>query len=134
MPTRTALLAMGALLLGQPASAGDGVKRSEDFSAGLQAYESSDYGKAAEYLKQAATNDPRNAEIQLLLAKTYYEAQQRDEAIDSAEKAVSLEPQNSVYHEWLGRVYGEKADHSGMFTALSLARKAHKEFETAVAL
>jgi len=52
----------------------------------------------------------------------------------SAEKAVSLDPQKSLYHEWLGKTYGEKAGHAGMFSALSLAKKARKEFERAVEL
>ena len=43
-------------------------------------------------------------------------------------------PQNSVYHEWLGRAYGGKAEHAGMFSGLSLAKKTRKEFETAVQL
>src|SRR5437868_1612299 len=127
-------LMLTALLFAQVGSARDSVKASESFSAGLRAYAASEYGKAVEYLRQAATNDPRNAEIQLLLAKTYYESEQRDAAIESAERAVTLDPQNSVYHEWLGRVYGDKADHSSMFSALSLAKKAHREFEKAVEL
>jgi hypothetical protein len=45
-----------------------------------------------------------------------------------------LEPKNSQYHELLGRIYGDKADRSGWFIALSLAKKARKEFETAVQL
>jgi tetratricopeptide (TPR) repeat protein len=39
-----------------------------------------------------------------------------------------------VFHEWLGRAYGEKADHASMFTAPGLARKTHREFEIAVQL
>ena len=89
------------------------VKQDDTFESGRQAYEASDYAKAAQLLQEAAAKDPQNAEIQLLLAKTYYEMQQHDAAIASAEKAVALEPQNSVYHEWLGRTYGEKAEHAG---------------------
>jgi tetratricopeptide (TPR) repeat protein len=60
--------------------------------------------------------------------------QQHDQAIASAEKAVALDPQNSVYHEWLGRAYGNKAEHAGPFSGLSLAKKTRKEFDTAVHL
>jgi len=112
----------------------DDPPRDASLEAAHRAYEVSDYSKAAQLLKRAAEQNPRDAEIDLLLAKTYYESQQRDAAITSAEKAVALDPQNSVYHEWLGRVYGEKADHAGMFSALSLAKKARKEFERAVQL
>src|SRR5260370_32898641 len=68
------------------------------------------------------------------MAKTYYESQQHDAAIASAEKAVAIDPSSSVYPEWLGKVYGEKADHAGMFSALSLAKKARREVEKGVEL
>jgi tetratricopeptide (TPR) repeat protein len=69
-----------------------------------------------------------------LLAKSHYEMEQWDAAVSSAERAVAINPNNSSYHEWLGRAYGEKADRAVAFAALSLARKTHKEFETAVRL
>jgi tetratricopeptide (TPR) repeat protein len=135
-PIRIALLA--ALLL-SPAvpgaqAAADGVRHDDNLQAAYEAYEASDYAKAAQLLQAAAAQDPRNGEILLLLAKTYYETQQHDAAIVSAEKAVALDPRSSVYHEWLGKVYGEKASHASMFSAISLAKKARKEFEKAVEL
>jgi tetratricopeptide (TPR) repeat protein len=69
-----------------------------------------------------------------LLTKSYLELQERDAAVKSAEKAVASDPQNSIYHEWLGKAYGEKADHAGWLPAMSLAKKANKEFERAVEL
>ncbi len=113
---------------------GSSVDTDQALEAGRHAYEASDYGRAAQLLQEAAARNPQNAEIQLLLAKTYYETQQRDAAIVSAEKAVALEPQNSTFHEWLGRAYGEKAEHAGMFSGMSLAKKTRKEFDTAVQL
>jgi tetratricopeptide (TPR) repeat protein len=110
------------------------VHTDDAIETGRQAYESSDYPKAAQVLQEAAAKNPQNGEIFLLLTKTYNEMEQHDQAIASAEKAVSLEPQNSVYHEWLGRAYGEKAEHAGLFSGLSLAKKTRKEFETAVRL
>jgi tetratricopeptide (TPR) repeat protein len=109
-------------------------KQDGDIDAGRQAYEASDYAKAAQFLREAAAKNPQNAEVYLWLAKTYSEMQQHDAAIASAEKAVALDPQNSVYHEWLGRAYGDKAEHAGIFSGLSLAKKTRKEFETAVRL
>jgi tetratricopeptide (TPR) repeat protein len=111
-----------------------GVRQDDALQAGREAYEASQYPKAAQLLQEAAAGDPKNAAIQLLLTKTYSEMQRHDDAINSAEKAVSLDPQNSVYHEWLGRAYGEKAEHALMLSALSLARKTRKEFAEAVRL
>jgi tetratricopeptide (TPR) repeat protein len=113
---------------------GSGVQQDDGLEAGRHAYDASDYGRAAQLLQEAAARNPQNAEIQLLLAKTYYETQQHDAAIASGEKAVALEPQNSVFHEWLGRAYGEKAEHAGIFSGMSLAKKTRKEFDTAVRL
>src|SRR6202171_4636618 len=122
------------LALPNTRAAADDLRHDESLKAAHEAYEASDYPKAARLLQLAVEQNPRDAEIHLLLAKTYYEFQQHDAAIASAEQAGALHPQSSVYHEWLGKVYGEKADHAGMFSALSLAKKARKEFERAVQL
>lgn len=98
------------------------------------AYEKGDYNKAIELLKAEAQKEHNNGEIQLLLTKAYLESNQYDNAVSSAEKAVSLDPNNSVCHQWLGEAYGQKADHVSMFSAYSWARKTQKEFATAVQL
>jgi len=110
------------------------IKQDASLEAGRHAYEASDYVKAVQALQAAAARDPQNADVQLLLAKSYLELQQHDAAIKSAERAVAIDAQNSIYHEWLGRAYGEKADHASWFSAISLAKKTRKEFETAVQL
>jgi tetratricopeptide (TPR) repeat protein len=97
-------------------------------------FASGDYAKAIEVLNQAAGSAPNDAAVQHLLARSYFESEQFDRAISAGEKSVKLDPQNSQYHELLGRAYGEKADRSGWFSALSLAKKARKEFDTAVQL
>jgi tetratricopeptide (TPR) repeat protein len=106
----------------------------KDAEDGRQAYELGDYPKAEKILREAAIRDPQNAQLHWLLAKTYYQSQHLDAAISSAEKAVELEPHNSVYHEWLGRSYGEKANRAAWLSAMSLAKKAQKEFQKAVRL
>src|SRR5260221_3469822 len=108
--------------------------RDDSLQAAHEAYAASYYSRAAQLLKQAAEQRPRDAEIQWFVAKQYYESEQHNAAIASAEKAVALDPQSSLYHEWLGKAYGEKAGHASMFSALSLAKKTRKEFEKAVEL
>jgi tetratricopeptide (TPR) repeat protein len=98
------------------------------------AYEKGEYTKAITILQAEATKDPQNGEVQLLLVKAYLETKQADAAVNSAEKAVAIAPNNSEYHQWLGQAYGEKASHASMFSAYPLARKTQKEFETAVQL
>jgi tetratricopeptide (TPR) repeat protein len=123
-----------ALCIASTAMASPTVKQEESLEAGRRAYEASEYSKAIQALQAAAAKDPQNGDVQLLLAKSYLELQELDPAIKSAERAVAIDPKNSIYHEWLGRAYGEKADHAGWFSAISFAKKTRKEFETAVQL
>jgi tetratricopeptide (TPR) repeat protein len=125
---------LAVLFLARTALAGTNLKQEANLDAARRAYEASDYSRAILVLQEAAAKDPNKGEIQLLLAKSYLELQEHDAAIRSAEKAVAIDPQNSVYHEWLGKAYGEKADHAGWFSAMSLAKKARKEFQAAVEL
>lgn len=118
------------LLIWQAGAAGQGAS----LDAAKSAYEKGDYKRAIELLKADAEKEPNNGEIQLLLTKAYLESNQYDSAVSSAEKAVSIDANNSVYHQWLGEAYGQKADHVSMFSAYSWARKTQKEFATAVQL
>ncbi len=69
-----------------------------------------------------------------LLSRAYFAMERWDEAVKYGEKAVSLEPQNSIYHLWLGREYGRKAAESNPLSAAGLAKKTKSEFERAVQL
>jgi tetratricopeptide (TPR) repeat protein len=69
-----------------------------------------------------------------LVCRAHFELEAWDAAISACEKAVALEPNNSVYHLWLGRAYGEKADRSIFFKAIGLAKKLRIEFERAIEL
>src|SRR5713101_5933675 len=125
---------LAALCIASGAIAATTVKQEASLEVGRRAYEASEYPKAIQTLQAAAAQEPQNGDVQLLLAKSYLELQQHDPAIKSAEKAVAIDPRNSIYHEWLGRAYGEKADRASWFSAISLAKKTRKEFETAVQL
>ena len=125
---------IAVLFIASTAMAATNIKQETALEAGRRAYESCDYVRAIEALQAAAAKDQQNGDVQLLLAKSYLELQEHDPAIKSAERAVAINAQNSVYHEWLGRAYGEKADHASWFSAISLAKKTRKEFETAVQL
>jgi tetratricopeptide (TPR) repeat protein len=77
---------------------------------------------------------PRDGEAYNLLCRAYFSMGDWDRGISACEKAVELAPNNSRYHMWLGRIYGEKADGVIFFKAASLAGKVRNEFETAVRL
>jgi tetratricopeptide (TPR) repeat protein len=94
-------------------------------------------GKADEARRALDTDiqrNPNNAQAYHLLCRLYYQLEQWENALKMAEKSVALEPQNSVYHQWLGRAAGRKAENSNPFTAFGLARRVRSEFEKAVAL
>src|SRR5215813_196931 len=134
MRTRRSICLMAALFFCIGVQANAALNSTEAMEAALHAYTLGDYTKAVQILQAASQAEPQNGEIHLLLAKNYYEMGELDRAIASAEHAVAIDSESSDYHEWLGRTYGEKADHSGWFSALSLAKKSRREFATAVEL
>ncbi|MGA8152906.1 MAG: tetratricopeptide repeat protein [Terriglobales bacterium] len=77
---------------------------------------------------------PSDDESYNLLCRAYLTLSNWDTGIAACQKAVSLEPDNSFYHLWLGRAYGGKADHSSFLSAAGLAKKVRTEFENAVRL
>jgi cytochrome c-type biogenesis protein CcmH/NrfG len=85
-------------------------------------------------LQNRITAAPNDAESQNLLCRAYFVLTNWDAGVAACQKAVALEPGNSQYHLWLGRAYGEKAEHSSFFFATVLAKKVRSEFETAVHL
>jgi tetratricopeptide (TPR) repeat protein len=83
--------------------------------------------------RQLAANKD-NAEANNLLARAYYAEEVTDKAIPPGERAAELAPQNSVYHLWLGRIYGQKAEKVNPFSAMGFAKKVRDQFEKAVQL
>lgn len=77
---------------------------------------------------------PNDARWYNLMCRVYYQLELWDDSMHMAEKALTLNPQNSSYHLWLGRAMGRKAEDANPFTAFGLARKVKIEFERAVAL
>ena len=85
-------------------------------------------------LQARIRQDQQNAQAHNVTCRLYFQLESWDEAIRACEKAAGLEPQNSEYHEWLGRSYGLKAENVGALKAFSLVRKVKAEFERAVSL
>ncbi len=68
------------------------------------------------------------------LSRVYFAMERWDEAVKYGERAVSLEPNNALYHLWLGREYGRKAEEANPFAAAGMAKRAKAEFERSVQL
>ena len=130
-----ALLAAGALIV--PAAAA--VRKNADaIPPNIEAlYGSGSYKAAAEALQTDIGRSPKDSSLYYWLGRCYFELHDFDRSISSWEHAVALDSDRSEYHNWLGRAYGRKAErdsHTKMASALSLARRTHHEFETAVQL
>jgi tetratricopeptide (TPR) repeat protein len=89
--------------------------------------------QALQTLEQQIRTAP-TAEAYNLLCRAHFELGAWDAGISACEKAVALAPDNGLYHLWLGRIYGEKADRAGFLKAAGLAGKVRTEFERAVEL
>jgi tetratricopeptide (TPR) repeat protein len=121
----TRILAIAALMLPVLAAASDSP------SALLAAGRVDD---AISTLSVKLDSAPNDAASYNLLCRAYFAVANWDRAIAACQKAVSLQPNSSEYHLWLGRTYGEKADASSFFTAAGLAKRVRNEFERAVQL
>jgi tetratricopeptide (TPR) repeat protein len=97
--------------------------------AGMQLLSSGRMNEAITFL-----SNRNDAESLNQLSRAYYAMERWDEAVKYGERAVSLDPDNSNYHLWLGREYGRKAAHANPLAAAGLARKAKNQFERAVQL
>jgi tetratricopeptide (TPR) repeat protein len=99
-----------------------------------QAYNASRYEHVIAVLKDVPASHSHREKVVLWRMKSYYEMRQMDAAIATGEKAIGAHPNSAEIHMWLGRAYGRKAEKAGIFSGMSLAKKARREFETAVRL
>jgi tetratricopeptide (TPR) repeat protein len=89
---------------------------------------------AIQNLEQQIKRSSADAESYNLLCRAYFMIDEWDRGISACEHAIKLDPQKGLYHLWLGRVYGEKADRAGFLSAAGLAKKVRTSFERAVEL
>ena len=90
--------------------------------------------KAIQTLEQQIGRSSPDSESYNLLCRAYFMIEEWDRGIPACERAIKLEPQKSLYHLWLGRIYGEKADRAGFLSAAGLAKRVRNSFERAVEL
>lgn len=123
-------------LSGMGISAQAGAEASADpfVAEASRLFDRGNYQQAVSVLRGAIERERQRADLHYWLQRCYFELGQYDQAVMSGERAVEFASNNSEYHQWLGRSYGRKAEHAGMFSALSLAKKTRKEFEEAVRL
>jgi tetratricopeptide (TPR) repeat protein len=100
-------------------------------NAALQAGEAD---RALALLKSIPSLAGNPAEAHNLECRVRLTLEQWNAAASECQEAVRLEGQNSVFHMWLGRALGEKADRASFMSAYSLAKRVRAEFEESVQL
>jgi tetratricopeptide (TPR) repeat protein len=90
--------------------------------------------EAVQVLEQQVRQAPNDAKGHNLLCRAYYMREEWDRGVSNCERARDLDPQNSLYHIWVGKIYGEKADRAGFLSAAGMAKKVRTSFERAVEL
>lgn len=103
-------------------------------SAGL--IEHGHFKRAQTILAERLKTNPSDAQALCDMSKVSIAFQRRDEALQEAEKALSLDSQNVDFHVQLVEALGAKLDDAdaGMFARMSLARRFRKEAEATLQL
>jgi len=102
-----------------------------EYDRALDLYKHTDYQASLNLLLPA--QEKTSTEL-LLMGQDYFMLGDAKRASEFFQRAVALEPNNSVYHHWLGRAFGRRAETGNPFTALGYASKARQSFEKAVEL
>ena len=102
-----------------------------DLERAEQLYQKTEYQQALQLLESNQDKGPAAYE---LIGKAYYMLADYKKAGRALEKAIEADPNNSDYFDWLGKVYGKRAETSRFFTAWSYAGKCRSNFERAVEL
>jgi tetratricopeptide (TPR) repeat protein len=113
------------MFLAQAAFAQPGLRHAEQLYLGTDYRES----LAAVPEKEAKSGPALN-----LVGRDWFMLGDYKKATEAFEKAIALEPRNSIHAHWLGRTYGRRAETSSFFTAPGYASKARQYFELAVEL
>jgi tetratricopeptide (TPR) repeat protein len=96
----------------------------------LDRYNRTDYAGAIATLRLL----PQTAETLQLAGRSYLMDAEYKKAAEALEKAVVLDPENSMTLTWLGRAEGHRAETSMPLTAVSHANRARTSLEKAVQL
>ena len=103
-----------------------------DVDRAQKLYDRTEYPAALDLLQRSA--EPKNGAAWELVGKANYQLGEYKQAIEAFEKATLAEPNNSRYHNWLGRAWGRRAETSNPLAAPGHASKARRSFERAVQL
>ena len=119
---KTILSSLLALLLTPAALRGD-------TDRAFTALQTGHVAEAERLLRATSQQDPHTHQ---LLCRVFYAQEQAERAIPECEAAATAAPNDSENQLWLGRAYGQKAQHASPLVAFAFARKVHTAFERAL--
>lgn len=90
--------------------------------------------RAAPAIAALVKAHPESAEARILQARLLLQQGKADDAIDAADEAVDLAPDNAQAHYWLGNAYGTQIGRVGTMSQAFMAPKLRDAFERAIAL
>jgi tetratricopeptide (TPR) repeat protein len=102
-----------------------------DLDRARQFYQQTKYQEALQSLEGQSA---RSGDFYELIGKCYYMLGEYKKATEALEKAIQKDTSNSDYFDWLGKIYGKRAETSSFVTAWSYAGKCQKNFERAIEL
>jgi tetratricopeptide (TPR) repeat protein len=93
-------------------------------------YKHTSYEASLALLDSRSSNGP----VTFLAGRDYFMLGDFKKSTDYIQKAVTANPRSSEYLDWLGRVYGKRAETSNPLLAPGFASKARQAFERSVTL
>ncbi len=102
----------------------------QTLSKAEELYRRTDFAASLALLDRQSSDPATN----FLIGRDYFMSGDFRQASEYIQKAVSSNPTNSEYVDWLGRAYGKRAETSNFISAPSWASKARQAFERAVVL
>jgi tetratricopeptide (TPR) repeat protein len=101
---------------------------------GIKLYETRRYEEARNFLESYAARNPKSADADSYLGRTFVALKKYETGADWLTKAAALAPGQSAIQLWLGRAYGRAIQDASVFKQPGLASRAKDAWEKAIAL
>lgn len=123
-----------ALMLSCLSVSATNVLHQEDIDKAIDLFNQNKYTEARDLLNIYVKENNNNAEAWYYLGRIAQSENRIDDAEEYLKKAIKIDGSRSIYHQWLGRVYGLQAANASVFRQPFIARNVRRSFETAVEL
>lgn len=122
------------LLAGLAAGAGWAQEPGRTLEKAAAALQAGEADRALDLLGSLPEGGADIGEAEILECRVRYRLEQWNAAAAACQRAVSLDPENSDDHMWLGRALGEKASRASFMAAYTLGKQALQQFQAAARL